>query len=65
MADVWYPTVSGLCDGCGVEYRCVRNCLRGVFAVMDGEVRVVQPLACVPGCANCAPACPQVTAHPI
>jgi len=60
MADTpWFPAISGMCDGCGGDYRCMEFCPHGVFAVVDGEVRVVKPLECVPGCANCAPACPR------
>ncbi len=60
MANIpWFPTVSGLCDTCGGEFRCVGFCPQGVFDVVGDELRVVEPLNCVPGCANCAPACPR------
>jgi NAD-dependent dihydropyrimidine dehydrogenase PreA subunit len=56
---IWFPTVSGFCDTCGGEFRCVGFCPRGVFGVVGDELRVVEPLNCVPGCANCAPTCPR------
>ena len=36
---------------------CLEFCQNGVYALVDGRVRVVQRTACVAGCSHCSTLC--------
>jgi len=55
-SDAWFPVLDkSECTDCG---KCHDFCLFGVFAIEDGEVKVVQPQNCKNNCPACARVCP-------
>ena len=54
--EAWHPVIDReRCTGCG---KCYDFCLFGVYARIDGEVRVTQPQKCKNNCPACARVCP-------
>jgi len=54
----WYPVIDrGRCAGCRA---CLQFCLFGVYELdADGQVLVVRPDNCKPGCPACSRICPE------
>ena len=53
----WYPVVDkSRCTDCG---HCSEFCLFGVYEIRDGQVHIVQPDRCKPGCPACSRICSQ------
>lgn len=52
----WYPLIDpNRCIQCR---KCADFCMFGVYAVVDGKVKVVQPASCKTDCPACARMCP-------
>ncbi len=52
---VWGPTIDeAACTDCRV---CLDFCQFGVYAMVDGHVRVVAKASCMEGCSHCASMC--------
>jgi len=55
QALVWGPTLdAAACTDCRV---CLEFCRQGVYALVDGHVRVVAQASCMEGCSHCAGMC--------
>ena len=52
----WGPTIdeSACHDGCRT---CLDFCQNGVYAWVEGRVRVVQRSSCIAGCSHCSTLC--------
>lgn len=54
--DAWFPTIEkDLCMECG---KCLDFCPFGVYAMVEGRVRVTHPTRCKNNCPACARTCP-------
>lgn len=53
----WYPVLDR--ERCIQCRNCLQFCLFGVYGEADGQVTVVTPDACKPGCPACARICPR------
>lgn len=53
----WFPVIDR--ERCIDCKKCVDFCLFGVYAVVDGKVRVTRPEACKTDCPACARICPR------
>jgi NAD-dependent dihydropyrimidine dehydrogenase PreA subunit len=54
----WFPVIDvDRCVGCR---QCLSFCLFGVYALVDGKVRVAKPQSCKTNCPACARVCPEL-----